>query len=463
MTQTLEEPDKPVKGAGGKGKGKGKGEQTRRGPNLSALQDGLRAKTYPLPNERDAAAERTAKWHNYYNPQSPAAIHLTNECARATMVSDRLEKFRQAEIERQKANVKRNWRRRRARRLKTVVERLPEDSVAALYDLASFSLGCRQLVHSFDEAINNVARQGYLSPVALERVIAFHAIPPVDNVIHTNVTAYTFHILNLACTPGVSPDELDAWVKPASRPEPLRGLTREQIIPGDAARCRERLLEYLKLRKEEFACWEAQLQQDEDDPELRRLLDEAETLDEKASRKVNRCHAEARITFDRAFKTLCQTLERDAEEDTGSPFDDGFPDSDGFDDEDDDAETLSPWERVAEGRVSADAPPGAGPSSPPVEEAADRVQPVLPNDAEIPPDAPSQVIEAKDDSTEDQGTGGAVPSCSAGAFRDGHDDPAPEVEATTGAGVVRDGPAAADDAGGGTTTENDRGRLAASR
>jgi hypothetical protein len=205
------------------------------------------------------------------------------------------------------------------------------------------------------------------------------------------------------------------------------------------------------------------------------LLDQAETLEDKAARKVDRCHAEARITFDRALKSLFQTLERDAEEDNGSSpddnddddDDDNFLDSDEFDDEDEDgAQTHSPWQTVAEGRVRADAPPGAPASSGPVEGAAERVEPVLPNDAEIPPDAPSQVIEAKGDSTEDQGACGAVPSCSAGAFRDGHDAPAPEAEATTGAGAVRDRPAgigpAADGGGGGTATENDRGRLAAS-
>jgi hypothetical protein len=137
MTRTLEEPDKPVKGAGGKGKGKGKnkGKRNRRPRNLSALGDGLRAKTYPLPHEKDAAAERAATWHNYYNPQSPAAVHLTNECARATMICDRLEKFRRAQIDCQKVNVKRNWRRRRRRKMEKAFQQQVVERANTLGDL----------------------------------------------------------------------------------------------------------------------------------------------------------------------------------------------------------------------------------------------------------------------------------------------------------------------------------------
>ena len=75
-------------------------EESRRRGCLNALKSALRAKTYPLPHEREAAAARSEQWHNWYGGESPAAIHLTNECARATIIADRSDRFREAEVQR---------------------------------------------------------------------------------------------------------------------------------------------------------------------------------------------------------------------------------------------------------------------------------------------------------------------------------------------------------------------------
>jgi hypothetical protein len=259
MTLTLEEPknpEQPARGAGGP-------------PNLAALKDGLRAMTYPLPQEAEAAARRAAVWHVFYKPESPAAIHLTNECARATIVADRAEKFRQARVERQKAYVPRNWRRRR-RRLEATTKRMHEDRLGTLPELMSFSEGCHELANAMQEGIDGVRFRGYLLEEELENAIYYHEIWPVEELMHVDVTVYTFHTLNLACTPGVTPEQLDAWVEPANRPADLRGHSREQLIPGDPERCRERLIELLKARQDKFA-----LEETKDDSIEDRGLDAA--------------------------------------------------------------------------------------------------------------------------------------------------------------------------------------------
>jgi hypothetical protein len=383
MTQTLhEQPEQPPKPAGEKG----------RPPNLAALQDGLRAKTYPLPHETEAAAQRAKEWQSYYGPTSPAAKHLVNECARATVVADRSEKFRAARIEQQKANVKRNWRRRRKRKVDSGFKRMSEDMLDALQELESFSDGCAALAKDVRTTIHILEVQGHLPDSFLETAIYHHGIWPVATMLHLNATAYTFHTLNLACTPGVTPEQLDAWIEPENRPWELEGLSRDQLIPGDAAQCRQRLLEYLKLKHEEFALAEVRLRQEEDEPELRRLHDEAETLDEKAARKVIRSHAESRTTFHRAFRDLCKTLERDAEEGREST-------------EDND---ISDWRESDESNDKS-APPDASAPVSPVAEPADRGKSKLPNDPEIASEASSQTVEAKEDSTTDGGSAAGVP------------------------------------------------------
>jgi hypothetical protein len=339
-----------------------------------------------------AAAQRAKEWHSYYGPTSPAAKHLANECARASVVADRAEEFRAARIERQKANVKRNWRRRRKRKVDNAFKRMPEDQLGALEELESFSDGCAALAKDVRISINILEVTGYLPDRVLESAIYDHGIWPVENKIHLNATAYTFHTLNLACTPSVTPEQLDAWIEPPNRPLELQGLSREQLIPGDAAQCLQRLVEYLSLRLEELTHAEVRLRQEEDEPELRWLRDEAETLSEKAARQVTRSHAASRTTFRRAFRELCKTLERDAEEGRESR-------------EDND---ISDW-REAEESNDESAPPDATAPVSPVPQPTDRPKPGLPNDREIPSDAPSQTVESKDDSTTDRGSAAGVP------------------------------------------------------
>ena len=62
---------------------------------------GSSPRPFALPHELPEWAERSNLWHTYYQPRSPASMHLTNECARATLMADRCESYRQATIEKQ--------------------------------------------------------------------------------------------------------------------------------------------------------------------------------------------------------------------------------------------------------------------------------------------------------------------------------------------------------------------------
>jgi hypothetical protein len=293
-------------------------------------------------------------------------------------------------------NVKRNWRRRRKRKVERAFNRITQDHLGALQELESFSDGCAALAKDVRTMIDILEVRGYLTDGALETAIYHHGIWPVDTMIHLSATEYTFHTLNLACTPDVTSEQLDAWIEPGNRPWELEGLSREQLIPGDAAQCRQRLAEYLRLRLEELVLAEVRLRQDEDEPELRRLHEEAETLSEKAARQVTRSHAESRTTFHRAFRELCKTLERDAEEGREST-------------EDND---TSDWRESDESNDES-APPDATAPVSPVAEPADRGKSELPNDPEIASESSSQMVEGNDDSTTERGSAAGVPPSAA--------------------------------------------------
>ena len=67
----------------------------------NARKWGLFTKIVALPHELKEYADRCTVWQEYYQPQSPAAMHLTTEAARATLIADRCANYRQAELDRQ--------------------------------------------------------------------------------------------------------------------------------------------------------------------------------------------------------------------------------------------------------------------------------------------------------------------------------------------------------------------------
>src|SRR4051812_4817047 len=96
MTMSDEERAEVSRRNGRLGRGP-KTEAEKKGSSQSARTHGLRAKTVPLPHEdRAAVAARADQWHDYYRPEGPAAHHWTNECARASLLADRSDRYLQA-------------------------------------------------------------------------------------------------------------------------------------------------------------------------------------------------------------------------------------------------------------------------------------------------------------------------------------------------------------------------------
>jgi hypothetical protein len=184
----------------------------------------------------DAAAQ--AEWNARYRPNSPASVYHAKQCARASVVADRCERFARARIADQKRKAVRNFQRRGPRRVKRIMARIPKDRLGSVNALAQFSDGCRRLASILAGSIEFVSSRGFLLPAEIDTAIWAHGIWPVRESLPTDVTAYTLYILNLGCTPGVAPAELDARLDPASRPLALRGLSRTRScrrIPRSAA------------------------------------------------------------------------------------------------------------------------------------------------------------------------------------------------------------------------------------
>src|ERR1019366_6199527 len=93
---------------------------------------GLRADALPMPGEDpELARQRADAWNDYYQPQRPAAQHVVNECARATLQADRVARFQAAAVVWQVKEARRTWIERRGKEVSQQVERLRNDPDAA--------------------------------------------------------------------------------------------------------------------------------------------------------------------------------------------------------------------------------------------------------------------------------------------------------------------------------------------
>jgi hypothetical protein len=296
---------------------KGRGATSAAGAarsKLNGLDWGLRAQTYPLPGEEDADAAAQAEWHARYRPRSPAAVYHAQQCARASVVAGRCERFARARITDQKRKAVRNFKRRGPRRVQRIVARIPKDRLGSVHALAQFSDGCRHLACILAGSIEFVSSRGYLLPEEIDTALWAHGIAPVLESLARDVTAYTLFILNLGATPGVAPAELDARLDPAGRPAALRGLPHEALLPADAERCGAQLRALIQKKADEYRAEADRLRRECDEPELRRMLEEAEFLSDADAKRWQRCHAEQRLTFLRSEAALYKALDRDGED-----------------------------------------------------------------------------------------------------------------------------------------------------
>ncbi len=289
--------------------------ESRLKSSMNALKTGLRALTFSLPHESATVAERGEQWNTYYDPQSPAACHMVNECARATILADRCESYRQATIEEQTKDTHQRWKRKQRDKAYRLAKRLAIDPAGTMAELRRFEYGLKWIITEYNDFIWCVNNKGYLNQEGIDQVIRLYAgIEPVPEKITRNVMAYGLYTLHLGSALGVSVEEMDAWAAPANRPEELQEMTREEIVPSDARSAAEMLVETFEQEIRLLEVERQRIWDEEDEPSLQRKLEGASILTEEAARRVNRSHAESRTTFHRYWTALNKTLKTDAEE-----------------------------------------------------------------------------------------------------------------------------------------------------
>ena len=291
-----------------------KSSETKQKSAQNARKFGLFAKTVALPHELPEWAERSNLWHTYYQPRSPASMHLTNECARATLMADRCESYRQSTIEKQTQAETQKFHvaeKRKASHLAREIRILPESTVQKL---GAFGEGARSMGLVFEDLIDIVRTEGHLPKDALELAILWHGVAPTRERITQDVMAYVINLYNLGCTPGVPLTVIEEWLRPENRPDVLQGVPDSEVVGYDADENRELLLDELEGARDRLYAEAERLTREVDLPRLVAALERASILTEKAAKRVARSHSEARSTYHRASNALWPLLDREKEE-----------------------------------------------------------------------------------------------------------------------------------------------------
>jgi hypothetical protein len=314
---------------------------------------GLRCEVLPLQTEDSGAIAQTVhNWFDYYRPNSPIAHTIVKMCAQSDIMLDRCYTFLGTALDGQGKEVFEAWHDSRNGIVAEAVALLPLEPIRAISILRNTSHGCRWLLEEWSQCQDGLRRYGYWPLELWPDIVRLVGADTDLDRIGASEEAFSLALFNFQCQPRPAVEQIAALCLPARRPAALAHLRLPEALPGPEE-CRQRLRGMVAATIEGLRSLEAELRMGKERAELEFVLKKCLMLgDCDSSRQFLRYHKEWSSLFFRASRVLPLTLQQDA----SGFFDDlAAPD----DDEPLQTQPRSPWERVPEGRVRADATPDA--------------------------------------------------------------------------------------------------------
>jgi hypothetical protein len=282
---------------------------------FNALKHGLRANVLCLPDEDPTVIQqRSDAWNDYYQPQDPAEQHLVNECVRATLLSDRVDRFHTAEVAKQVRHAGPDWIHQQIDRRQQLVAGLVDDPEAAIIGLKRFGFGLLYLIDCWERLERSLIDQGYWDELERDEAMRLLGYRPEPETLKQNPEAWVMRLFNLCCRPRAS-DDAFAWLfHPSRLPDFYRTRYKPDFVP-DAETARARLRETVADELAALRAKEEQMSAEIEDDDYAETEARAAILrDEKTARLFLRYHAESRTSFQRAYGTLVKSIAARAEE-----------------------------------------------------------------------------------------------------------------------------------------------------
>ena len=278
----------------------------------NAMKHGLRAKVLALPNEDPIKiAERAEIWNDYYQPQSPAAHHLVNECVEATILADRVHQFHHYALSRQIRRARGACEIAREKEVMGLNLLMNQDPCEAVRLLKRSGYGIRSLMIQWELLRRRFEAEGCLDGAECDQAIGLLGCRSTLEDMREHPGAYMLCLFNALANDAPTEAGLRALCDPKNVPPSLRRkISEEPNRPPE--KCRNWIN---ALFAKELGMLQKLAESFEENERLDLVESEDRALilqEETAARLFLRYHAESRNAFHRAFNKLEKTLEGDA-------------------------------------------------------------------------------------------------------------------------------------------------------
>ena len=294
---------------------KSTGPKTARGKANSrknAMKHGLRSEVLALPHEDPAIiAERATSWIDYYQPQSPAAQHLVNECVQATILSDRVNRYHHFALSGQIRDARKAWLNQSEDEVKKRYDLMGYDPAEAVRLLKRSGLGVRSLISRWEGFRKRFHADGCLNGEDCDQAISLLGCRSTLEDMKENPGAYMLCLFNALANVAPSEAGLQTLCDPKNVPPSLRHKIKD-VPCRPPEECRTWIKNLITKELGTLQTLAQSLEEieflDFGESEDRALI----LHDETDARLFLRYHAESRNTFHRAFNKLEKTLISDA-------------------------------------------------------------------------------------------------------------------------------------------------------
>ena len=306
-----------------------KSEAGKARSRYNSTKHGMRSEVLPLPNEDPAIAlERAFCWNDFYQPQSPAAQHLVNECVRATLLSDRVAHFHDHQLANQVRHAKSNWEQEQDDETQQHLALMEHEPARAVRLLKRTHYGCTTLLMRWEALKKQFEMAGHWEPSEADEAMRMVGCVPELDQLQASVDGFLICVMNALSTEPRNVSRILEICAPKNVPPVLKTMIDEERRPN-LATARDWVRAVFNKELEDIRTLGKQWQE-RDFAARREAVDRATILtDETTARLFLRYHSESRNAFHRAYGNLIKTLERDATSESESDFE---------------AETVSPNE-----------------------------------------------------------------------------------------------------------------------
>ena len=316
MTLTTEQRSEINRRNGQKSQGP-KTDEGKARSRQNATKHGLRAEVLAMPTE-DASviAARAQAWNEYYQPASPAAQHLVNECVRTTIMSDRCHKYHDAALAKHVAESRFRQICEDDVKVEQLVAQLAADPANTVAALRRFGAGCRYLIGRWEHLGRVLVKRGCWTPLERDEAIRLQGAPAEDETIKNHEVAWLTRLYCLVGWNGTPSEQSIDWMMDRRKhfPQGLWSSYGTEVYPT-MTEGRESLKALVVEKLTWLRGWLENISKAFENAVDAAVADRAMILEDEPSAKLFlRYLAESRSTFHRSFKELVKTLDRDQAE-----------------------------------------------------------------------------------------------------------------------------------------------------